>query len=293
MLTFQRPAGIAGPNKAHTTHTRRALPQPVWLRSSTFVQSAVAMAAPDESSEDVFEVAMTMKVKNAGLGVDATIQPAFIKLMDDGSRFVSLDFYQSRGGYSLLTSRLPPKPGRHYGKLVAKVVGKLKRLRDDAFRKSLLADAPVHLNCAKCRGPSSITPKNRELNAIALSKNDVVEVEMDAIEDEFEGYCLSCAVCLERHNGNTELWVDAQSSMWYYMSRLVAHEYRNSPEGKGEAHAPVDSPNTATAPIAETPIATGHSPKRQSRDGDGPWVVECASPAKRQTTLLSFRKPST
>ena len=160
MFTFQRPAGIAGPNKAHTAHARHALPQPVWLRSSTFVQSAVAMAAPDESSENVFEVAMTMKVKNAGLGV-ATIQPVFTKLMDDGSRFVSLDFYQSRGGYSLLTFGQPPKPGRHYGKLIAKVVGKLKRLRDDAFRKSLLADAPVHLNCAKCRAPRRLRRRTR------------------------------------------------------------------------------------------------------------------------------------
>ena len=72
-----------------------------------------------------------------------------------------------------------------------------------------------------------------------------MQLEMDAFDDELEGYCLSCAVCLERRNGNTELWVDVQSSTWNYLSKLVAHEYRNSLQGEGEAHATDNSANTA------------------------------------------------
>ena len=201
----------------------------------------------DENRDDVFEVMTTMKINNPCLGLDVTIHPCFIKLMDDGSRFVSLDFYRSRGVYALLSSRLPRKAGRHYGKVLAKVVGDLKRQRDAAFRQSLLADAgaPAHVKRARCRGPLSVKPRNRVLMAIAMGKSEVLQIEVDAFIHEFEGYCLSCFVCMERHNGNTEMWVDAQSSTWNYLSKLVAHEYRNSLQGEGEAHATDNSANTA------------------------------------------------
>ena len=124
------------------------------------------------------------------------------------------------------------------------------------------------------------------MKVVAMSKGEVVQVKMDAIDGEFdEGYCLSRSVCFDRNNKHTELWVDAQTNTWNYLSKLVAQEHRESLEGEDEARAPIDSPNTATAPIATTPTAAAHSSKRQS-----PGDVKCASPAKRQTTLLSFMK---
>ena len=81
--------------------------------------------------------------------------------------------------------------------------------------------------------------------AIAMGKSEVLQLEVDAFVHEFEGYCLSCFVCMELHNGNTEMWVDAQSSTWNYLSKLVAHEYRHGLQGEGEAHATDNSANTA------------------------------------------------
>ena len=124
------------------------------------------------------------------------------------------------------------------------------------------------------------------MRAVAMGKGEVVQANMNAIDGEFDdNFCLSFSVCFERNNRHTELWVDACTSTWNYLPKLVAHEYRESLEGEDEARAPIDSPNTATAPIATTPAAAAHSSKRQSL-GD----VKCASPAKRQTTLLSFMK---
>ena len=152
------------------------------------------------------------------------------------------------------------------------------------------ADAPMSCKSA-FRSGASITPRTRALKTLALSKSDVVNIEMDAFDDEFNGYSLTCIVPFERKNGNNELWVDAQGSTWNFLSKLVAHEHRKSLEEADEAIAVVDSPNTAAAPIAAEPAAQiAHSPKRQS-PGDVP-DVECASPCKRQTTLLSFMKPS-
>ena len=43
-----------------------------------------------------------------------------------------------------------------------------------------------------------------------MGTSDVVQVEMDAFDDEFDGHYLSRAVRMERRNGNSELWVDAE-----------------------------------------------------------------------------------
>ena len=83
------------------------------------------------------------------------------------------------------------------------------------------------------------------MQAVALAKSDVVQIEMDAFDDEFNGYSLTCIVPMERKNGNNEFWVDAQGSTWNFLSKLVAHEYRNGLQGEGEAHATENSANTA------------------------------------------------
>ena len=234
------------------------------------------------AGDDVWKVEDAVTIKNACLGLDVTIHPPFIKAIND-SRFILLDFYQSRGVYRLLTSRLPPQQGRHYAQLLAKVVKDLRRGRDRAFVASVRTAAPINIRRSKFRG---IKPRCRSLKAVAMGKGEVVQVKMNAIDGEFDdNFCLSFSVCFERNNRHTELWVDACTSTWNYLSKLVAHEYRESLEGEDEARAPIDSPNTATAPIATTPAAAAHSSKRQS-----PGDVKCASPAKRQTTLLSFMK---
>ena len=288
------------------THTQRRLPNAFWLMvDRTVVRSSPRLCMLRSSSavamvdDDIFEVGVSIRVNNRALLVDVAIHPSFIKLMDDDSRFVSLDFYRSRGVYTLLSSRLPQEPpgGRKYSKLIANVVGALKRKRDHAFRQSVITDAPLSREAsfhAKDRGSKSVMPRNRALKAIAMSKSDVVQFEVDAFDDEFDGYRVSCVVPLERHNGNTELWIDAQSKTWNYLSKLVAHEYSSNGIGvEDQAQTPIDSPSTTTSTIEtepwSTPMASRHSPKRQSR-GHDPAIVECAPPAKRQTNLLSYMR---
>ena len=234
------------------------------------------------AADDVFEVASSIRVHNPCLNVDVIIHAAFIKEVEDECRFVLLDFYQSRGVYSLLSSRLPQVAGkRAHAKILAKVVADLRRKRDEVFRKSVQADVPDGANARFGRGVASVAPKNRRVKVVALSKRDGVSVEMEAFTEEFDGFHLSCIVPFERQNGNSELWVDSQGSTWNYLSKLVAHEYGKSLDGDDDVKSAV---------VAEPTTQIAHSPKRQSTSDD-PGVAS-ASPSKRQTTLLGFLKQS-
>ncbi len=134
---------------------------------STVVVVAMAGSA-DDDRDDVFDVATTLIVSNPRLGVEVSIRPSLVKDVDD-SKFVSLDFYRSRGVDALLTSRLPQKQvgARHYSKLLAKVVGGLKHKRDDAFRQSVLQDATCH-NLKF--GNRAVVPNIKVLKASVLAK---------------------------------------------------------------------------------------------------------------------------
>ena len=125
-------------------------------------QSGMAAAAASAGRDDVFEVGQSLRIHNPALNVDVTIHSPFIKELEGNSHFVSLDFYQSRGVYALLSSRLPKKAlsKRPYTKVLAKVVGKLKRKRDDAFREAIQANAPAHKRI-KFTGDYSVLPKTK------------------------------------------------------------------------------------------------------------------------------------
>ena len=93
---------------------------------------------------DEFQAADSLTVDNPGLGLTAHISSAFLKVVDE-TKFVELDFYQSRGLYKIMTSRLPSisssvQGGRAYGKLLAKVVGDIRAQRDAAFRMLVKTD---------------------------------------------------------------------------------------------------------------------------------------------------------
>ena len=59
-----------------------------------------------EDAEDVFEVSDALIVNNPRLQTDGILKAQFIKIVDD-RKFVSLDFYKSRGVYTLYWSRDP------------------------------------------------------------------------------------------------------------------------------------------------------------------------------------------
>ena len=57
--------------------------------------------------EDAFQVESALRVVNPALKVDATIHEAFVQEVSRNRTFVSLDHYQSRGIYNLMSARLP------------------------------------------------------------------------------------------------------------------------------------------------------------------------------------------
>ena len=216
----------------------------------------MAAAAASAGRDDVFEVGQSLRIHNPALNVDVTIHSPFIKELEGNSHFVSLDFYQSRGVYALLSSRLPKKAlaKRPYTKVLAKVVGKLKRKRDDAFREAIQANAPANTRI-KFAGDYSVRPitKDRGVKAMAMSQSDVVQCDMPPLDGESDGFRLSCVVPLGRHNANSEIYVDAQSSTWDFLSKLVAQEYRAAPEDQEVAPTSVAPPTATASPVVARP----------------------------------------
>ena len=248
-------------------------------------QSTIAMmAGASDDHVDAFEVQVALKIDNPKLGVSATIQPEFVKERED-RKFVLLDFYQSRGVYTLLCSRLPSMPsnGRPYAKLLSQVLGNLKSQRDEAWRESLCSDGS---KVSFYKNRSVVMPKRRHHQAIALAKSEIFEFEVEAIPGMCDGR-LACIMPLQRKNRHSELWVAADS--WNVLSKVVAHEHRKSLQDEDEAHATATNNETANWLEVEMEASTLHTPKRQP-PGDGPATVEGQSPTKRQTTLHAFMK---
>ena len=217
-------------------------------------------------SDDVFDISTSLRVANARLEVEVSIQPAFLKEVED-TMFVSLDCYRSRGVYTLMSSRLVAGPARQYCKLLQHVVSVLKKKRDEAFRQQVLRHVGDHSLSVKSFGQSVTMPKNKRLKAGVLAVPETLEVEVDIFSEEFEGFRLSCLSPRERHNGNTELWVDSKSATWNYISKLVAHTQQQSPnvdttEPTTSSTTPVDS-SGGSVDIANTVVEEDHV------EGDG------------------------
>jgi hypothetical protein len=176
-------------------------------------------------------------------------------------------------------------------------VGEIWRKRDDAFRVSVSGDVASGIRPDEqksiTRGKKSVWPIRRSLKAIALIKSDVVAVKMDGLDNESDDRHIECFTPIARHNGNTELWVNATASTWDILSKWVLHEYRKSSDDAGLEQAAIDSPSHTTSPVdaelVETPVSDRCSSKRQSAD-DSPMTGECKPFLKRQASLLSFMK---
>lgn len=245
--------------------------------------------------ESEFEIKSAISVTNPALRIDVVIHAPFLKYVegDDGrnTRYILLDFYRSRGVYALLCSRLPPeaKGGRKYGKLLATVVGEIRRKRDEQFRETVMDSADSRPKSHQFRGSKSVMPRHRCLKAIVFSKSDIVNVAMD----DSDGRKIQSICPHVRKNGQTELWVSAEASTWDALSKIVLREYRKNNGDVGFEEAAVDDPCHDTSPVdaeaAQTPVANRCSSKRRSAD-DSPMT---GSPIeKRQASLLSFMKPS-
>ena len=223
--------------------------------------------AASAGRDDAFEVGRLLRIHNPALNVDVTIHDPFVKEVEGDRRFVSLDFYQSRGVYALLSSRLPKKSvaRRPYAKVLAKVVAKLKRKRDVAFRAGIQGDAPESKE-VKFAGRYSVLPKtsDRTLRAMAMARSDVVECDMPPLEGESDRFRLACLVPLGRRNQNTELFVDAKSTTWDFLTKLVAQEYRAPQDEEEGASATVAPAEAAALPVVAHPSPGEAALSRQS-----------------------------
>ena len=250
-------------------------------------------------ADDVFETAMALKIDNPSLNVAVVIHPSFMKQLDDDTYFVSLRFWNSRGIENLLTCRLPPRPQRHYNKLLANVLSKLKKARDESFRQLVELQSPDS-NIVFHRKAGGVKPRTRAGQAAALSITGVIDVEVPAFAPEFEGFRLSCCFeSLDRSNRNSDIWVASQSTTWNYLSKLVLHDF----EAESESPAPVDLPTTpastaktsTTSPVpaptdesATSPIAT--SPTKRLSFGAGTESGESATPLKKADDAVRVRQ---
>ena len=176
---------------------------------------------------DEFQVADSLTVDNPGPGLTAHISSAFLKVVDE-TKFVELDFYQSRGVYKIMTSRLPSIPssvqgGRAYGKLLAKVVGDIRALRDAAFRMLVKTD-PTLANISY--GKSVTRPRNKRLRVAVLKQSEVVNITMKVDTSIIN---LACLVPQSRVNRYTELWVEADGRSLDQLSRIVRVRYDAEP----------------------------------------------------------------
>ena len=92
-----------------------------------------------------------------------------------------------------------------------------------------------------------------------MSQSDVVECHMPPLHGERDGFRLSCLVPIDRQNGNTEMYVDGQSSTWDFLSKLVLQEY-----GAAQEHEEDKQATVAPAAARALPVVAPPSPE----DGD-------------------------
>ena len=105
-------------------------------------------------------------------GTKVVIHPQFHQEIDN-QKFLLLDFYRSRGVYSITTCRLNKhKDSRHWAKVLRLASDELRKYRDAEFRKVVVAGAKD--NTTKfIRG---VVPKQKRLRVIALAMNEVITV---------------------------------------------------------------------------------------------------------------------
>ena len=184
---------------------------------------AMCSDGDDTVALDEFQVTESLTVDNPGLGFTTLIRSAFLKVVDE-TKFVELDFYQSRGVYNIMTSRLPSisysvQGRRAYGKLLAKVVVDIRAQRDAAFR--MLVKADPTLPNVLWRG-SATRPRNKRLLVAAMKQSEVVNITMKVDTSIIK---LACIVPQNRTNRYNELWVEADGRSLDHVSRIVRVRY--------------------------------------------------------------------
>ena len=191
----------------------------------------------------------------------AIIRPKFYKRVE-GRRFLSLNFYQSRGIYNLMTVKLgrqtrDQRIGRKFSKVLKATVDELRTQRDTEFPKSVITASK---SAAKFRGGT--VPKAKNLKIQALGMNETLTVNMPAYGDDIGPRQINCLMPQGRKNRHNEMLIALESAEMEYLAKLVVHfnqlagNEADSTDDRGDD----DQPNTETPLKCQTSILSFMSP---------------------------------
>ena len=249
-------------------------------------------AVEDTGADDVFDIATSIRVVNAHLKLNVTITPTYLTDVD-GTTFVHLECYGSRGVYALMACRLTVGSNRQHAKLLSKVVSELKKLRDDAFCQLVLSHVGDHSLSRKSFGVSVTKPRCKRLRSAVMALPDTIEVEVPPFSEEFKGFRLSCLSPRDRVNGNTELWVDSKPATWNFISKFVAHTQGTSTDDVADPGTPSTVDCRSAEPL-ESLVDTTDTNVEIDDDAAGTTsTLVCGEAARSSTVALSTPKRQT
>ena len=194
------------------------------------------MSSGDESDDANmgFKYKQDLTITNKALKLCAHIKPQFIKKVG-GDNYVSIDFYNSRGVYNILSCR-STRTGtqqRSLSKVMATLTKQIRKREDEQFRKMVVQNQDAEIEgrpivFSKDRG---IVPRHKRGRALAFAL-DIVNFtlpEVPGVLDEVN--CKSYLIEIKRKNRNRPLWLNLSPKVIDYISKWVEHEALKCDEG--------------------------------------------------------------
>ena len=220
--------------------------------------------------EGVFALRESIDIVSKEVGLKVHI-PAEFLMKVDGVLFVHLDFYQSRGVYTMMACRSGKDTASRPANLsmaMRSVCADIRRVRDREFRSMVVRKSDGSKAFGAC-----VMPRNKGLRAIALAQDDVNQCTLPAVEgvtDEVECDILHVSTRTNRHS---KLWVKLACDVIDYISKVVSHKFdlleqsgngdNRSGSGGGDAGDGEELPNAHESSHAIS-LIDGNSASRSS-----------------------------
>jgi hypothetical protein len=248
-------------------------------------------AESDGDQQEGFMFQPALVISEPSLRFHTTIQPKFVRDID-GARFVNLDFYQSRGVYSLLVCKVQgiSSQSRPVSHVLKTFCNDIRKIRDDTFRQSV-RDACVQDKASKF--DAGILPKAKRLRVIARAQSEIVHVKLPDVAD-VDGVDCKCLMT-DRKNRHNQLWMELDHCVCTYLVEVVVYKWNNRQSMPDDVD---DCEGEAQEQHGEPTHAQNAEPSAcNAQEGPAPTdslplvgEVEHEPPKKRQSVLSSFFK---